>query len=235
MVLGLHGMGAHSDDHTMPLASRAVFQRRLAARIVRLTKTSPLDQCDWFVSCLSDNGDKPELSIREKRTSSVPGAEGHDFRYLADSQMASPRFRPLARKVLSRRPARGGMHMRILIVDDSATMRRIIRNNLKAMGYEAVVEAENGQSALAKIASDAIEFVIADWSMPVMDGLELVKAIRSSPKHAKLPVLMITAADQEDHIVQAIQANVNGYIVKPFEPEVLTAKIQQILNGAAKA
>ena len=125
--------------------------------------------------------------------------------------------------------------MRILIVDDSATMRRIIRNNLKAMGYEAVVEAENGQSALAKIASDAIEFVIADWSMPVMDGLELVKAIRSSPKHAKLPVLMITAADQEDHIVQAIQANVNGYIVKPFEPEVLTAKIQQILNGAAKA
>ncbi len=125
--------------------------------------------------------------------------------------------------------------MRILIVDDSATMRRIIRNNLKAMGYEAVVEAENGQSALARIASDGVDFVIADWAMPIMDGLELVRSIRSNPRHATLPILMITAADQADDIVQAIQANVNGYIVKPFEPDTLKLKIEQILNGSRKA
>jgi two-component system chemotaxis response regulator CheY len=136
--------------------------------------------------------------------------------------------------VLPERVSKEGPHMRILIVDDSATMRRIIRNNLKAMGYETVVEAENGQSALTKIASDGIDFVIVDWAMPIMDGLELVRAIRSNPKHARLPVLMITAVDQEAEIVQAIQANINGYIVKPFEPDTLRSKIQQILNGALK-
>lgn len=126
--------------------------------------------------------------------------------------------------------------MRILIVDDSATMRRIIRNNLKAMGYDTVAEAENGQAALAKITADGVEFVIADWAMPIMNGLELVRAIRSNPKHSHLPVLMITAVDQQEDIVQAIQANVSGYIVKPFDPETLKAKIQQILkDGAVKA
>lgn len=121
--------------------------------------------------------------------------------------------------------------MRILIVDDSATMRRIIRNNLKAMGYDAVVEAENGQSALAKLASERIELVITDWSMPVMTGLELIHAIRSNPAHANLPVLMLTAVCQREDIVQAIQAGINGYIVKPFEPDTLKAKIQQVLGG----
>jgi two-component system chemotaxis response regulator CheY len=125
--------------------------------------------------------------------------------------------------------------MRILIVDDSATMRRIIRNNLKAMGHEAVVEAEHGEAALARIKSEPIDFVIADWAMPVMNGLEMVRAIRSSPAHAQLPILMITAAGQEEDILQAIQAEVSGYIVKPFEPEILKAKINQILNGAVKA
>ena len=125
--------------------------------------------------------------------------------------------------------------MRILIVDDSATMRRIIRNNVKAMGYESVIEADNGEVALAKIKSEPIDFVIADWAMPVMNGLELVRAIRSSATHAHLPVLMITAAGQEEDILQAIQAEVSGYIVKPFEPDVLKAKINQILNGAVKA
>lgn len=123
--------------------------------------------------------------------------------------------------------------MHILIVDDSATMRRIIRNNLKAMGFDAVVEAENGQSALAKIASEKVELVITDWSMPVMTGLELVQAIRSNPAHAHLPVLMLTAVGQKEDIVQAIRAGINGYIVKPFEPDTLKAKIQQILSGVA--
>jgi two-component system chemotaxis response regulator CheY len=124
--------------------------------------------------------------------------------------------------------------MRFLVVDDSATMRRIIRNNLKALGHDAVVEAENGQAALAKLASDGVDFVIADWAMPVMNGLELVQAIRSSASHADLPVLMVTAVDQEDEIVQAIRARVSGYIVKPFEPDTLKAKIEHILEGAAR-
>jgi two-component system, chemotaxis family, chemotaxis protein CheY len=125
--------------------------------------------------------------------------------------------------------------MRILIVDDSATMRRIIRNNVKAMGYEAVVEADNGESALARLKAEPVDFVIADWAMPVMNGLELVRAIRSSPTHARLPVLMITAAGQEEDILEAIQAEVSGYIVKPFEPDTLKTKINQILTGAVKA
>jgi two-component system chemotaxis response regulator CheY len=144
-------------------------------------------------------------------------------------------LRALARNLLPFRHRKEEPYMRILIVDDSATMRRIIRNNLKAMGYEAVVEAENGHLALAKIASDGVDFVIVDWAMPVMDGLELVRAIRSNPRHGKLPVLMITAVDQEAEIVQAIQANINGYIVKPFEPDTLKKKVEQILDSLVKA
>ena len=124
--------------------------------------------------------------------------------------------------------------MRILIAEDSVTMRRIIRNNLKAMGYEAVLEADNGEAALAKIASERVEFVIVDWAMPVMNGLELVRAIRSSEKHAHLPVLMITAVGQEEDIVEAIRAGVSGYVIKPFAPDTLKTRIQQILNGAVK-
>lgn len=120
--------------------------------------------------------------------------------------------------------------MKIITVDDSATMRRIIMNSLKAIGYTQVVEAENGQAGLAKIQSEGIDFVITDWSMPVMNGLELVKAIRSNAALQSLPILMVTAVGQKEEIVQAITAGVNGYIVKPFEPETLHAKIQQVLG-----
>ncbi len=120
--------------------------------------------------------------------------------------------------------------MKIITVDDSATMRRIIMNSLKSIGYTQVVEAENGQAGLAKIEADGIDFVITDWSMPVMNGLELVKAIRSNPAFQALPILMVTAVGQKEEIVQAITAGVNGYIVKPFEPETLHAKIQQVLG-----
>jgi two-component system chemotaxis response regulator CheY len=124
--------------------------------------------------------------------------------------------------------------MRILVVDDSATMRRILRNNLKALGYETVAEAENGQAALDRIAADGIEFVIADRSMPVMDGIELVRRIRATGAHGKLPVLMVTAISEAEEIVKAIEADIDGYIVKPFEPATLKAKIDEILNGPAK-
>jgi two-component system chemotaxis response regulator CheY len=119
--------------------------------------------------------------------------------------------------------------MRILTVDDSATMRRIIRNALKAIGYEDVLEAENGQAGLNSIQRNGVEFVITDWSMPVMTGLELVRAIRAQPALQHLPILMITAVGQKDDIVQAVAAGVDGYIVKPFDPETLHQKIRLIL------
>jgi two-component system chemotaxis response regulator CheY len=122
--------------------------------------------------------------------------------------------------------------MKILTVDDSATMRRIIKNSLKAIGYSEVIEAENGQVGLAKIQTENVEFVITDWSMPVMTGLELVHAIRSNPAIKALPILMVTAVGQKEEIVQAVSAGVNGYIVKPFEAETLHAKMQQVLSKA---
>jgi two-component system, chemotaxis family, chemotaxis protein CheY len=123
-------------------------------------------------------------------------------------------------------------NMKIITVDDSATMRRIIKNSLKAIGYADVLEAENGQVGLAKIQTEGVDFVITDWSMPVMTGLEMVHAIRSNPALKGLPILMVTAVGQKEEIVQAVSAGVNGYIVKPFEAETLHAKMQQVLGAA---
>ena len=120
--------------------------------------------------------------------------------------------------------------MKILVIDDSATMRRIIKSHLATMGFEAIVEARDGESALAKLASEAIDLVITDWAMPTMSGPDLVRAIRSSPTHGKLPVLMITGIAQKEDIVQAIEAGVNGYIVKPFTPQTLKEKIQELMG-----
>jgi two-component system, chemotaxis family, chemotaxis protein CheY len=123
---------------------------------------------------------------------------------------------------------------RFLVVDDSATMRRIIKNNLKTIGFESVVEAEGAQAALAKIATGGVDFVISDWAMPEMTGLDLLRAIRANPAHAKLPVLMVTGNGQEEDIVQAVEAGVNGYVIKPFDPNTLAEKLQQILNEPAE-
>ncbi len=120
--------------------------------------------------------------------------------------------------------------MKIITVDDSATMRRIIKNSLKAIGYDEVIEAENGQVGLAKIQTERVDFVITDWSMPVMTGLEMVQVLRQTPATKTLPILMVTAVGQKEEIVQAIGAGVNGYIVKPFEAETLHAKMQQVLE-----
>jgi two-component system chemotaxis response regulator CheY len=122
--------------------------------------------------------------------------------------------------------------MKIITVDDSATMRRIIKNSLKAIGYNDVVEAENGQVGLAKIQNEGVDFVITDWSMPVMTGMELVHALRQNPLTKALPILMVTAVGQKEEIVQAVGAGVNGYIVKPFEAETLHQKMQQVLGKA---
>ena len=120
--------------------------------------------------------------------------------------------------------------MRILTVEDSATMRRIIRNTLKRVGYDDVVEAENGQMALTKLATDKIDFVITDWSMPEMNGLDFILEVRRNESTKHLPVLMITTVAEREDILTALKAGVNNYIVKPFDAETLKAKIEQVLT-----
>ena len=120
--------------------------------------------------------------------------------------------------------------MRLLVVDDSSTMRRIIRNNLKAVGYEDVVEAENGESALARLTTDKVEVIITDWNMPVMNGIELVTKLRSLPEFQATPVLMVTTVAEKENILQAMQAGVSNYVVKPFDAATLKKKIEQILG-----
>lgn len=120
--------------------------------------------------------------------------------------------------------------MRLLVVDDSSTMRRIIRNNLKAVGYEDVLEAENGESALARLTTDPVELVITDWNMPVMNGIELVTKLRSLPAFHATPVLMVTTVAEKEHILEAMQAGVTNYVVKPFDAATLKGKIEQILG-----
>lgn len=120
--------------------------------------------------------------------------------------------------------------MRLLVVDDSSTMRRIIKNSLKAIGYDDVVDAENGQGALARLESEKVDLVITDWNMPVMNGLELVIAMRASPTLKQMPILMVTTVAEKEEILKAMQAGVSNYVVKPFDAATLKKKIDQILG-----
>jgi two-component system, chemotaxis family, chemotaxis protein CheY len=122
--------------------------------------------------------------------------------------------------------------MKCLVVDDSATMRRIVVNALKTIGYADVVEAGDGQEALAKCDA-SIEMVITDWNMPTMGGLDLVKSLRASPQTAKVPILMVTTRSVKEDILQAVEAGVNSYILKPFTPQVLKEKLDQVSSMAS--
>jgi two-component system, chemotaxis family, chemotaxis protein CheY len=121
--------------------------------------------------------------------------------------------------------------MKILVVDDFSTMRRIVRNILKQLGYTNIEEAEDGDVALEKLKDGAFEFVITDWNMPNMTGLDLLKAIRADDKLKDTPVLIVTAEAEKENVVQAAQAGVNDYIVKPFTADVLQKKIERIFPG----
>jgi two-component system, chemotaxis family, chemotaxis protein CheY len=122
--------------------------------------------------------------------------------------------------------------MKFLIVDDSVTMRRIVANSLKNLGYTDWIEAQDGREALDKLAAAGdVDFVITDWNMPELSGLELVKAIRGSDQFASLPILMVTTRGIKEDIIEALNAKVNNYIVKPFTPQVLKEKIDQILEA----
>jgi two-component system chemotaxis response regulator CheY len=121
-------------------------------------------------------------------------------------------------------------HMKILTVDDFSTMRRIIKNILHHSGYPNVIEAEDGSAAFAILQTQDIDFVISDWNMPQMNGLELLKAIRADDKLQHVPVLLVTAEALKENVVEAVEAGVNGYIVKPFTAETLREKIAAIFD-----
>lgn len=124
--------------------------------------------------------------------------------------------------------------MKFLVVDDFSTMRRIVKNLLNDLGYPNVTEADDGKTALPMLQAGGFDFLISDWNMPGMSGLDLIKAVRSDAKLAKLPVLMLTAEAKREQIIEAAQAGVNGYVIKPFTAETLKEKLDKILGAAAK-
>lgn len=120
--------------------------------------------------------------------------------------------------------------MKILIVDDFSTMRRIIRNLLRDLGYTNTAEAADGKKALPMLQEGHFDFLVTDWNMPIMDGFDLLKAVRADDKLSELPVLMVTAEAKREQIVAAAQAGVNGYVVKPFTAAALQDKIETIFD-----
>lgn len=120
--------------------------------------------------------------------------------------------------------------MKILIVDDFSTMRRIIKNLLRDLGYTNTSEADDGKTALPMLQAGSFDFLVTDWNMPGMTGIDLLKAVRADQKLIELPVLMVTAEAKRDQIVEAAQAGVNGYVVKPFTAAALKEKIEKIFE-----
>lgn len=120
--------------------------------------------------------------------------------------------------------------MKFLVVDDFSTMRRIVRNLLKELGYSNVDEAEDGAMALSKLKSEKFDFVISDWNMPNMDGLSMLQAIRADAALKHLPVLMVTAEAKKENIIAAAQAGASGYVVKPFTAATLDEKLGKIFE-----
>ena len=121
-------------------------------------------------------------------------------------------------------------NMRILVVDDSPTIRELTKIFLKDLEFTNVEEAADGSNALEKLKSEVFDLVITDWNMPQLSGLDLLKAIRADDKMRKIPVLMVTSVDEKDNVIQAVQAGINDYILKPFSAEVLKNKIDKIFG-----
>ncbi|MEP7152596.1 MAG: chemotaxis response regulator CheY [Nitrospira sp.] len=121
-------------------------------------------------------------------------------------------------------------NMKILVVDDMSTMRRIVKNILKQLGFNNLEEAENGQEALTKLKADTYGFVVSDWNMPVMMGIDMLRAIRADEKLKQIPVLMVTAEAQKENLMEAVKAGVSNYVVKPFTAETMQEKINKIFK-----
>ena len=124
-------------------------------------------------------------------------------------------------------------NMKILIVDDFSTMRRIIKNLLRDLGYNNTHEADDGNTALPMLKNGDYQFVVTDWNMPGMQGIDLLKAIRLDDKLKHLPVLMVTAEAKREQIIEAAQNGVNGYIIKPFTAQTLEEKLGKIFERLA--
>ena len=124
-------------------------------------------------------------------------------------------------------------NLKFLVVDDFSTMRRIVKNLLNDLGYANVTEADDGKTALPILQAGGIDFLVTDWNMPGMPGLDLLKAVRADPKLAKMPVLMLTAEAKREQIIEAAQAGVSGYVIKPFTAITLKEKIDKILGASA--
>lgn len=119
---------------------------------------------------------------------------------------------------------------KVLFVDDSPTMRRIIMNSLKKIGFSNIIDAENGLDALEKMEAQEIDLVLTDWNMPEMNGEQFVKELRNNEKYKKLPILMITTRGMKEDVITAVKLGINGYVVKPFTPEILRGKISAVIG-----
>ncbi|MDI6852461.1 MAG: chemotaxis response regulator CheY [Deltaproteobacteria bacterium] len=125
--------------------------------------------------------------------------------------------------------------MKVLVVDDFATMRKIIRNVLKQIGFENIAEAEDGAAALQILKTEQVGLVVTDWNMPNMSGLDLLRNIRANSQFAEVPVLMVTAEGLKENVLEAVKAGVSNYVVKPFTAEVLQEKIETIFKKLASS
>jgi two-component system chemotaxis response regulator CheY len=120
--------------------------------------------------------------------------------------------------------------MKVLVVDDFATMRRIVKGVLKQLGFSDIIEAENGNSALDELKKEKVGLIVSDWNMPKMTGLDLLKAVREDEKLKSIPFIMVTAEGQKENVLEAVKAGVSNYIVKPFTPETFNEKLQKVFG-----
>ena len=122
------------------------------------------------------------------------------------------------------------LNMKVLIVDDFATMRRIVRNVLKQIGFANIIEADNGKAALKVLKNENIDLILCDWNMPEMPGIDLLKTLKSDDELKDIPFVMVTAEAQKDNIIEAVKAGVSSYIVKPFTAETVSEKLNAIFK-----
>lgn len=122
-------------------------------------------------------------------------------------------------------------NMNVLVVDDFATMRRIVKSSLKSLGFTNAIEAEDGKIALKELEKDEFGLIISDWNMPNMTGIEFLRAVRSDDRFKDIPFIMVTAEGQKQNIVEAVNSGVSNYIIKPFSPETLGDKIKKVFSA----
>ena len=118
--------------------------------------------------------------------------------------------------------------IKVLIVDDFATMRRIVKGVLKQLGFNNIIEAEDGNAALEELKKEKIGLIVSDWNMPNMSGLDLLKAVRGNEQFKSIPFIMVTAEGQKENVIEAVKSGVSNYIVKPFTPETFNEKLQKV-------